>query len=149
MGYSLCTMAVFQNGLISRIFGVFSSGFFGQNVSKWFVEWILTCFLEFYFFDPKWGFCMGYTLSMMANFQIDLISRVFCVFRAVSCTEEVKMMYRMDFNIFLKFLIFDIKWRSCKRYSLCVMHHFQNGLISWIFGVFSSDFFHTTSVTDL
>ena len=26
MGYSLCMMADFQNGLISRIFGVFSSG---------------------------------------------------------------------------------------------------------------------------
>ena len=27
MGYSLCTMADFQNGLISVLFGVFSSGF--------------------------------------------------------------------------------------------------------------------------
>ena len=27
MGYSLCMMADFQNGLISRIFRVFSSGF--------------------------------------------------------------------------------------------------------------------------
>ena len=27
MGYSLCMMADFQNALISRIFGVFSSGF--------------------------------------------------------------------------------------------------------------------------
>ena len=27
MGYSLCMMADFQNVLISRIFGVFSSGF--------------------------------------------------------------------------------------------------------------------------
>ena len=27
MGYSLCIMADFQNGLISRIFGVFWSGF--------------------------------------------------------------------------------------------------------------------------
>ena len=27
MGYSLCMMANFQNGLISRIFGVFWSGF--------------------------------------------------------------------------------------------------------------------------
>ena len=27
MGCSLCIMAVFENGLISRIFGVFSSGF--------------------------------------------------------------------------------------------------------------------------
>ena len=28
MGYSLCMMADFQNALISRIFGVFWSGFF-------------------------------------------------------------------------------------------------------------------------
>ena len=27
MGYSLCMMAYFQNGLISRIFSVFRSGF--------------------------------------------------------------------------------------------------------------------------
>ena len=27
MGYSLCVMADFQNGFISRIFGVFASGF--------------------------------------------------------------------------------------------------------------------------
>ena len=27
MGYSLCMMADFQNGLISGIFGLFSSGF--------------------------------------------------------------------------------------------------------------------------
>ena len=34
MGYSLCMMADFQNGLISGIFGVFSSGFFAQNNCK-------------------------------------------------------------------------------------------------------------------
>ena len=27
MGYSLCMMADFQNGLISLLFGIFSSGF--------------------------------------------------------------------------------------------------------------------------
>ena len=30
MGYSLCMMADFQNGLISRIFGVFWSGFLNR-----------------------------------------------------------------------------------------------------------------------
>ena len=34
MGYSLCMMAYFQNGLISRIFGVFLERFFAQNKSK-------------------------------------------------------------------------------------------------------------------
>ena len=31
-------------------------------------------------FDPKWGFCMGYSLCMMADFQNALISPIFGVF---------------------------------------------------------------------
>ena len=31
MGYSLCMMTDFQNGLISRIFGLFSSGFYRKT----------------------------------------------------------------------------------------------------------------------
>ena len=31
-------------------------------------------------FDPKSGFCMGYSLCMMADFQNALISRIFGVF---------------------------------------------------------------------
>ena len=31
-------------------------------------------------FDPKWGFYMGYSLCMMADFQNALISRIFGVF---------------------------------------------------------------------
>ena len=34
MGFSLCMMTDFQNGRISRIFGVIASGFFAQNNSK-------------------------------------------------------------------------------------------------------------------
>ena len=48
MGYSPCTMADFQNGLTSRIFGVFWSVVLHQTTNL-FVEWILTCFLEFSF----------------------------------------------------------------------------------------------------
>ena len=32
MGYSLCMMADFQNGLISRIFGVFWSSFLHRTI---------------------------------------------------------------------------------------------------------------------
>ena len=32
MGYSLCMMADFQNGLISRTFGVFWSGYFNRTI---------------------------------------------------------------------------------------------------------------------
>ena len=31
-------------------------------------------------FDPKWGFCKGYSLCMMADFQNGLISRIFSAF---------------------------------------------------------------------
>ena len=31
-------------------------------------------------FDPKWWFCKGYSLCMMADFQNGLISRIFSVF---------------------------------------------------------------------
>ena len=34
MGYSLCMMADFQNGLISRIFSVFWSGFLNRTTLK-------------------------------------------------------------------------------------------------------------------
>ena len=38
-------------------------------------------------FEPKWGFCMGYSLCMMADFQNALISRN----------------DRMDFDMFFEF----------------------------------------------
>ena len=40
-------MGDFQNGLISRIFSVFWSGFFTPTYAKSLVKLILTCFLEF------------------------------------------------------------------------------------------------------
>ena len=40
--------------------------------------------------EPQWGFCMGYSLCMMADFQNALISRIFGVcFGAVFCTEQL------------------------------------------------------------
>ena len=30
--------------------------------------------------EPKWGFCMGYSLCMMTDFENALISRIFGVF---------------------------------------------------------------------
>ena len=37
-------------------------------------------FFRILVFDLKWGFCMGYSLCMMANFENDLISRIFGAF---------------------------------------------------------------------
>ena len=55
----------------------------------------------------------------------------------------------MDFDMFFGILIFDPKWGFFKGYSLCTMADFQNGLISRIFGVFSSGFLHRTTLNDL
>ena len=63
MGYSLCIMAIFQNGVISRIFSVFWSGFFAENNCKCFVEWILTCFLEFFFLTKSDDFAWAITFG--------------------------------------------------------------------------------------
>ena len=46
-------------------------------------------FFEILSFDPKTGFCMGYSLCLMADFQSALISRIFGFLRAVFYTEEL------------------------------------------------------------
>ena len=40
-------------------------------------------YLEILIFDPLQGYCMGYSLCMMAYFQIGLISGIFRVFWSV------------------------------------------------------------------
>ena len=52
MGYSLCMMADFQNGLISRMFGVFSSGFWHRKF-KIISRMDFDMFLGILIFDPK------------------------------------------------------------------------------------------------
>ena len=48
-GYSLCTMADFQNRLISRIFGVFSSGFLHRTTLMWLKSRFWHVFVNFNF----------------------------------------------------------------------------------------------------
>ena len=55
----------------------------------------------------------------------------------------------MNFDMFYRVLIFDPKWGFCMGSSLCMMAEFQNGLISPIFGVFSSSLLHRTIVNDM
>ena len=52
---------------------------------------------------------MGYSLCMMADFQNGLISRIFGVFGAVFCTEQLLMICRMDFDMVFGILIFEGK----------------------------------------
>ena len=75
----ICMMADFQNGLISRIFSVFWSGFLHRTSLNDF-RMDFAMFFGTLIFDPKSGFCMSYSLCMMADFQNGLISRIFSVF---------------------------------------------------------------------
>ena len=52
---------------------------------------------------------MGYSLCMMADFQSALISRIFSVFWSGFCTEQLGMICRMDFDMFIAILIFELK----------------------------------------
>ena len=79
-GYSLCMMADFQNGLISRIFSAFWSSFFDTKQLEMICRMDFDMFFGILIFDPKWWFCKGYSLCMMADFQNGLISRIFSVF---------------------------------------------------------------------
>ena len=76
--YSLCMMADFQNRLISRIFGVFSSGFFYTTTLIW-LKNNLSYFFWILIFHPNWLFHQGYSLCMMADFENRLISTIFGV----------------------------------------------------------------------
>ena len=142
MGYSFCMMADFHNGLIFRIFGVFSISFFAKKKSTWFVEWILTCFLKLQFFTQSEDFAWAiYCVYMMSDFQNKLISRIFGVFGGGFFNRSFLMICRLDFDMFFRILISDPKWGFCICYSLCLVAGLQNCLISRIFGVFSSCFF--------
>ena len=79
MGYSLCMTADFQGGLISRIFNDFWSGFLHRTIYMTF-GMNFDIFFGVLIYDSKGGFCLGYRLCMMADFQNGLISRIFSVF---------------------------------------------------------------------
>ena len=91
---------------------------------------------------------MFYTLCMMADFQSDLIFRVFSVFWSVFLQRTtVNDLQKND--MFFLILIFHPKWGLCMGCGLWIMADFQNGLISRIFSVFCRGFLQRTSVDDL
>ena len=59
------------------------------------------------------------------------------------------MICTMDFDMSFEILIFDPKLGFFMGYSLCMTADFENGLISRIFGVFSSGFLHRTTLNGL
>ena len=58
---------------------VFLKQFFTQNNPKWF-RMDFDMFFGILIFDPKCGFCMGYSLCMMTDFQSGLIFLIFGIF---------------------------------------------------------------------
>ena len=148
MGYSLCMMADFQNGLISGILRIFWRGFLHRTI---YIICRMNCdiFFGVLIFDSNGGFCLGYRLCMMADFQNGLISGILRMFWRGFLHRTIYMICRMNFDIFFGVLIFDSNGGFCMDYSLCMMADFQNGLISRIFSVFWSGFLFRTTVYDL
>ena len=70
-------------------------------------------------------------------------------FAQVLCTEQIQMIFKMDFGTFFGILIFDPKSEFFMGYSLCMIADFENGLISRLFRVFCSGFLHRTTSNDL
>mgnify|MGYP006973418884 CR=1 FL=1 len=73
-------------------------------------------FLGILIFDPKCEFCIGYSLCMMANFQMVSSLDYLVFFAAVFCNEQLYMNCRMDFDMFYGILIFHPKWGFCMGY---------------------------------
>ena len=70
-------------------------------------------------------------------------------FAAVLRTEQLKIICRMDFDMFFGILIFDPKSGFFMSNSLSMMADFQKGVISRIFSVFCSGFLQRTTSNDL
>ena len=149
MGYnSLCMMADFQNGLISRIFSVFRSGFLHRTTLNDLYNgfWHVFCNVNVW---PKWGFCMGYSLCMIADFKNGLISRIFTLFSSAFLhTTTLNCFWSEFWHVFWNFN-FSPKWGFFKGFSLCMMTDFQTGLTSRVFSVFGSGFLHRTTLNHL
>ena len=88
-------MADFQNRVISRIFGVFSSGFFAQNKSSVLIDMFFACFYTFYFltqtdhFAKPMVFAWAIAFARWPTFKIVSFLEYLALFRAFFCTEQL------------------------------------------------------------
>ena len=94
------------------------------------VATFLACFFAFLIFDPKLGFCNGYSLCLVAifgNFQNTLIFRILAVFGSRFLHRTTAMCCRnLVSTFFFPFFVFDPRWGFCKGYSLCLVAIFGN-----------------------
>ena len=91
-------------------------------------------------------FCVGYGVTKMEDLQNALISRLFGVFDAVFCTEQLYAFRRVIFSMFLRRKKLKITCPFCMGYRLTKMEDLQNALISRLFGVFARGFLHRTTL---
>ena len=130
----------------------FLKRFLAHNNSNVVVESFFAPFWHFYFFNPNWPFCMGYSPCILANFghfQNALIFRILGVFcSGFLHTTTLKWSYNHFSHLFGIFNFWP-KLTICMGYSPCILAnfgHFQNALIFRILGVFWSGFLHTTTL---
>ena len=115
-GYSLCIICDFQNGLNSRIFCVFRSGFLPTTTGNDLKNGFWQVFLGILIFDAKWGFCKAIAFAWLAIFKMVSFLEYLALFERVFFTEDLERICRMDFDMFFGILIFDPKWGYCKGY---------------------------------
>ena len=141
-GYSLCMMANFQNGLISRIFGVFSSGFVNRTTLLWLKNRFSHVFVNFNFW-PKLTILPRHVgrFSKSSHF-----SNIWCFLTRFFAQSNSNVIKEIVFRMFFLISIFDVKWPFSQGYGLWTMADVQNRLISRIFGVFSSGSLHKTTL---
>ena len=65
---------------------------------------------------------------------------------AVFCTEQLYSLPRIIFRMFLRKKKLKMTGTFCMGYRLTKMDHFQNAVISRIFGVFARGFLHRTTL---
>ena len=107
-------------------------------------------FFRILIFDLTWEFSMGYIAFVWwPIFKIVSFLEYLLFFWPLFGSEQLLMICRMDFDMFIGISIFYLKLRLCKGYFLCMMADFQNGLISRILNVFWSGFLHRTTRNDL
>ena len=141
-GYSLCMMADFQNGLISRIFGVFSSGFSHRSTLLLLKNRFSHVFVNFNFW-PKLTILPRHDerFSKPSHF-----SNIWCFLTRFFAQSNSNVIKEIVFRMFFLISIFDVKWPFSQGYGLWTMANVQNRLTSRIFGVFSSGSLHKTTL---
>ena len=122
--YSLCLVAIFNMFSLFKYWLFFGAVFCIEQL-QCVVETFLACFNAFLILDPKWRFCKVYSLCLVAIFNMFSIFEYWLFFGAVFCIEQLQCVVETFSACFYSFIIFDLKWRFCQVYSLCLVAIFN------------------------